>query len=110
MSGRLGGSGICKYCGKYDGNVSYHEGIECLNREKLPPVLKMYIAAHSQLDGLAVDTFIQRRFPKKLKVISDWLYLPFLRTADHSIDERRDIAFKDTEQVKKCDIFIIVCD
>lgn len=32
MSGRLGGSGICKFCGKYDGNVSYHEGIECPKR------------------------------------------------------------------------------
>ena len=70
---------------------------------------KIYIAANSQLEGIAVDLHLKRLFEGKFETISDWLYIPFLRTDEHSEEERREIAIKDVSQVKDCDIFVIVC-
>jgi nucleoside 2-deoxyribosyltransferase len=69
--------------------------------------MKLYIAASSKEKASIAAEILKQ---KGHEITSSWLNAPFLSTSEYSIQERREIANGDYEDIGKADALVLIAD
>lgn len=67
--------------------------------------MKIYIAGHNQEVAKEISELLKENGHE---ITSNWLYKPFNRTNDHSIEERVNIAVEDYNDIVDADSVILI--